>query len=400
MSRIYSALFLSIVLAALGAFFIHPALAGAPGAAHERKIITYISDISDAEKNTLLARAHAAEIKHLRNNKNTVALLDAEGVSMIKNDPRVLRVEDDVIAFALGRVEASGKGAPAPVQPSEVLPWGVDRIDADLTWSGAGEGTGINVAVVDTGIELAHPDLMANIKGSYNAISPTKSANDDNGHGTHVAGTIGAQGNTIGVIGVAPAVNLYAVKVLNRNGSGYISDIIEGIDWAVAHNINVINMSLGASSDVQAFHDAVIRAHDAGIVIVAAAGNDLGGPVNFPGAYPEVIGVSATDSNNVVASFSSVGPEVDLAAPGASIYSTYKGKTYRTLSGTSMASPHVAGAAALLLGMPSVCDTDVSGSCSPDEVKARLMATAIDLGVPGHDDLYGAGLLNVWSAMQ
>ena len=403
-SRIYASLFFSIVLAASGAFFIHTAAAGTPGAVHERKIITYRNGVSDTEKNALLGHARAVTIKHLTNNKNSVALLDADGVRVMESDPRVLRVEDDVIAFALGKVEAAGKGAPAPVQPAEVLPWGIDRIGAPAVWSATmtvpTTGTGIRVAVIDTGIELAHPDLAANIKGSYNAISPTKSANDDNGHGTHVAGIIGALDNTIGVVGTAPTADLYAVKVLNRNGSGYISDIIEGIDWAVARNINVINMSLGASSDVQALHDAVIRAHNAGIVVVAAAGNDSGGAVNFPGAYPEVIAVSATDSNNTIASFSSVGPEVDLAAPGAAIYSTYKGQTYRTLSGTSMASPHVAGGAALLLSVPAKCDTDLSGACSPDEVKARLETTALDLGAVGQDNQYGAGLLNIWSAMQ
>ncbi len=403
MAHKYSAVLVSIALIAFSAFFINNAIAGTPGTVHERKIITYKNIISDTEKNILLHGAQATEIKHLRNNKNSVALLDAAGVDMLKKDSRVLRVEDDVMAFALGRVEAAGKGAPAPTQPAEVLPWGIDRIDAERVWGAASTtttGSGINVAIIDTGIDLAHPDLQANIKGGYNAISPSKSADDDNGHGTHVAGTVGASDNTIGVIGVAPAVNLYAVKVLNRNGSGFISDIIEGIDWSITQNIHVINMSLGASSDVQALHDAVIRANAAGIVIVAAAGNDSGGPVGFPGAYPEVISVSATDSNNVIATFSSVGTEVDLAAPGANIYSTYRGKTYRTLNGTSMASPHVAGAVALLLGRPSACDIDASGTCSPLEVKARLEATALDLGAFGHDNQYGAGLLNIWNAIQ
>lgn len=404
MSRISSVVFISIAFLASGALFVHSAVAGMPGSARERKIVTFQSAMTETEQDALFGRAQAAEVRHLRSGKNSVALLDARGVEMMKKDPRVLRVEDDVIAFALGKAEATGKGVGATVQPTEVLPWGIDRIDAERVWSAtltpATTGTGVNVAVIDTGIELAHPDLAANIKGSYNAISPTRSADDDNGHGTHVAGIIGALDNTIGVIGAAPTVNLYAVKVLNRNGSGYISDIIEGIDWAIAHNINVINMSLGASSDVQAFHDAVIRAHNAGIVIVAAAGNDSGGAVNFPGAYPEVIGVSATDNTDTIAAFSSVGPEVDLAAPGVSIYSTYKGKTYRTLSGTSMASPHVAGATALLLSVPSKCDTDASGTCSPDEVKARLEATALDLGATGHDNQYGAGLLNIRSALE
>jgi subtilisin family serine protease len=164
--------------------------------------------------------------------------------------------------------------------------------------------------------------------------------------------------------------------------------------------MNVVNMSLGASSDIQSFHDAVIRAHDAGIVLVAAAGNDSGAAVSYPGAYPEVIAVSATDNTNTIAYFSSVGPEVDLAAPGVGIFSSYKGQTYATLSGTSMASPHVAGVAALLLSQPVKCDTDLSGTCSPSEVQSRLESTATDLGTAGKDSQYGSGLVNAWAALQ
>jgi len=246
---------------------------------------------------------------------------------------------------------------------------------------------------------LTHPDLKTNIKGGYNAIYPTKSANDDNGHGTHVAGTIAALNNTIGVVGVGPQINLYAVKVLDRRGSGYLSDVIEGLDWAAANGIQVVNMSLGTSSNVLSFHDAVVRAKAAGVTLVAAAGNS-GGTVSYPAAYPEVIAVSATDNTNTIASWSSRGLEVDLAAPGVSIFSTYKGSSYATLSGTSMASPHVAGAAAVLLTQTAKCDTDLSGACSPDEVQARLEATATELGVAGRDNLYGAGLVNVFAAVQ
>lgn len=195
-----------------------------------------------------------------------------------------------------------------------------------------------------------------------------KSGDDDNGHGTHVAGTVAAIDNTIGVIGVAPQVDLYAIKVLDRNGSGWLSDVIEGLDWAVANNMDVVNMSLGSSSDASAFRTAVQNANAAGLVQVAAAGNDSGGPVGYPAAYPEVIAVSASTNSDQIASFSSVGPEVDFIAPGASIYSTYKGGGYKTLNGTSMASPHVAGAAALVLS--------VEPAFTPADVKARLAATA------------------------
>ncbi|MBI2588078.1 S8 family peptidase, partial [Candidatus Azambacteria bacterium] len=227
-----------------------------------------------------------------------------------------------------------------------------------------------------------------------------KTGNDDNGHGTHVAGTVAAVNNTIGVVGVGPDVHLYAIKVLNRNGSGFLSDVIEGIQWAIANGMQVANMSLGTSSDIQSFHDAVIAARNAGIVQVAAAGNS-GGAVSFPAAYPEMIAVSATDQNNSIASFSSRGPEVDLAAPGVSIPSTYKGDSYATLSGTSMATPHVTGAAALVLKtVPGIYDTNANGVWDPNEVQAKLEAGASDLGEPGKDSLYGAGLLNAFVASQ
>ena len=156
--------------------------------------------------------------------------------------------------------------------------------------------------------------MKNNIKGGYNAINPLKSANDDNGHGTHVAGIIAAENNSVGVIGAGPQIDLYAVKVLSRNGSGYLSDVIEGIDWAIANGIQVINMSLGTTGNVQSFHDAIARANEAGIVQVAAAGND-GLAVNYPAAYSEVIAVSATDSSDIITSWSSRGAEVDLSAP-------------------------------------------------------------------------------------
>ncbi len=178
-----------------------------------------------------------------------------------------------------------------------------------------------------------------------------------------------------------------------------LSDIIEGIQWAVNNGMQVANMSFGGSSDVQSMHDALISAYNAGMVLVAAAGNS-GGAVGFPAAYPEVIAVSATDINNVIASFSSFGPEVDLAAPGVSIYSTYKGSAYATLSGTSMAAPHVTGSAALVLNnlVDPLYDADLDGAWDPAEVQQKLQDTATDLGTAGYDSYYGWGLVNVFNA--
>jgi subtilisin len=307
--------------------------------------------------------------------------------------PGVASVEPDLQVTTLAK--------PAPKPPAQTLPWGVDRIEADLVWSKY-TADPVKVAVVDTGIDTSHPDLSANLKGGMSALINTKSYNDDNGHGTHVAGTIAAINNTIGVVGVAPAADLYAVKVLDRRGSGYLSDIIKGLEWAVANDMQVVNMSLGTSSYSSTFEAAVRQTVAAGVVVVAAAGNSGPGEntVNYPAKFEGVIAVSATDSSNTLASFSSRGPEVDLAAPGVSIYSTYKGQTYSTLSGTSMASPHLAGVAALVLTTAvGGDDRDEDGVWDPAEVELRLTRTAQDLGAKGNDFLYGSGLVRADSAV-
>ncbi len=365
-------------------------VAAAPNTnAASRKIVVFQESVSQAAQDQIIGRAGAEKVKHLGLVNATVVMVTPANEKALTARPEVLRIEDDAIATILGKPNNPGS-KPPPTQPAETLPWGVDRIDAELAWDGS-TGAGVKVAIVDTGIDLTHPDLAANIKGGINTINPSKTPNDDNGHGSHVAGTIAGIDNEIGVIGVAPGANLYAVKVLGKSGSGWFSDIIEGIQWSIDNNMDVINMSLGSSSDVQSFHDAIIAAYEAGIVIVAAAGNSGPGDntVGYPAAYPEVIAVSATASNDLIASFSSRGPQVDLAAPGVSIFSTVKGGGYATYNGTSMASPHVAGVTALIVA---------TGITDPDLVRAKLQSTADDLGSGGPDSLYGYGLVDAKEA--
>lgn len=366
----------------------------------ERKIVVWKHGVKDFDKDRSVTVVKGKKIKDLRLINATVAVLqDKESERALKDNPNVLRVDDDAMVEALFKDEGTKVNREAS-QPAEVLPWGIDRIDAELVWPLGNTADPIKVGIIDTGISNKHPDLFANIKGGVNTINPLKSWNDDNGHGSHVAGIVAALDNNIGVIGVGPKIDLYAIKVLGTNGSGYLSDVIEGIEWAIANNMQVINMSLGTTSDIQSFHNAVIAAKNAGIVVVAAAGNS-GGAVSFPAAYPEVIAVSATDQNNVIASWSSRGPEVDLSAPGVNIYSTYKGTGYATLSGTSMAAPHVAGTAALVLNT-SVGAYDLNGNnkWDPDEVQKKLQDTATDLGNSGFDNLYGWGSVNAFRAVQ
>lgn len=274
---------------------------------------------------------------------------------------------------------------PTP-QVGQVVQWGVTRIGAPNVWN-SDTGAGVKVGVIDTGISRTHQDLAANIAGCVSFVSYTTNCEDDNGHGSHVSGIIAAVNNSIGVVGVAPNAQLYALKVLDSGGSGYLSDIISALSWASTNGIQVVNMSLGTTSDIQSFHDAVTAAKNAGVIEVVAAGNSGPGSntVNYPGAYPEVIGVAATDSSDNVPSWSSRGPQVDIAAPGVNVYSTYKNGGYATLSGTSMATPHVAGAVALRLAE------------RPGESFAQmyrdLQSTADPL--PWGSTLVGAGLVDV-----
>lgn len=374
----------------------------------QRKIVVFKDGVSDVEKGRILSAARGVKVRKMRHGDAFVAYTDNAAEIKLLKSAKVVRVEDDVVVEALADASAS-KAKPSASQPAQVLPWGIDRIDADRVWELGEAGTGINIGIIDTGISTSHPDLAGNIKGGVSEVRYTSSWNDDNGHGSHVAGIAAAQNNTIGVVGGAHTANLYAIKVLDRSGSGYLSDVIDGIDWAIAREMQVINLSLGTAADVQSLHDAVIRAQNAGVVTIAAAGNS-GGSVSYPAAYPEAIAVAATDFSNSAPYWSSRGSEVDLAAPGVSIYSTYKGTKYATFSGTSMAAPHVAAAAAVVLKRETDTTRDADGICvsefdincngtwDPKEVQAKLEATAADLGIEGRDDIYGHGLVDAFAA--
>jgi len=361
----------------------------------ERKIIVFKSTLTDdATKENIIKKHGGIKIKKLDLVNGAVVYLTNKQKNALSIEGEIARIEDDVI------ISVSGKGSDVPTntQPAQQVPWGILQIKADSVWL-VTTADRVKVAVIDSGIDLSHPDLIDNIKGGYNTINPKKSANDDYGHGTHVAGIIAAENNSIGVVGVGPQIDLYAVKVLNSQGSGYVSDVIEGLDWSMKNGMQIINMSFGMPTDSQSLHDAISLVNQSGIVQIASAGNSYGGSVSYPAAYPEVISVSATDSSNQIAPFSSKG-KVDLSAPGVSIFSTYKGSTYQTMNGTSMAAPHVTGVAALLLSVPSKCDLNYDGLVSPAEIKQRLENTAVDLGVSGKDGIFGAGLVNAYSAIQ
>lgn len=319
------------------------------------------------------------------------ASMPASSLGALRRYSNVVRVEED------GKVMALETG---PVALAQTVPWGITRIKAHEVHS-FDIGNGVKVAVIDTGIDLEHPDLQ--VAGGVSFVSGVASADDDNGHGTHVAGTIAALDNTAGVLGVGPAISIYAVKVLNSTGGGSWSGVISGIDWAITNKMQVISMSLGASTAPSAVQSSVQAATKAGIVVVAAAGNagatSVGSRVTFPAKYAEVIAVAATDETNTRATFSSTGSEVELAAPGVGILSTTPNNTYSTFSGTSMATPHVSGVAALLLASGTLADQDGNGKVDNNDVRLRMQKTALDLGNPGRDTWYGYGLVDAAAAV-
>lgn len=390
---------LILVMAAALLHAVLPASAQAPGP--ERKIVVFQQQVvTGPAQERIVTDAGGWVIKPLPLVNGMAAVLPGAALAVLREHPLVERVDDDLTIVAISQVAArravaAGKSAPPP-RPAQTIPWGISRIDAPSAWTYS-TAAGVSLAVVDTGIDLDHKDLQANIAWGVNTINPVKSANDDNGHGTHVAGTAGAIKNTIGVVGAAPQVKLYAVKVLGRNGTGWLSDLIEGLTWCIDNGMQVVNMSLGSSSDNTSFHQAITAVYNAGILQVAAAGNNGDGygtgtgEVTYPAAYPELIAVTATDSSDNFAVFSSFGSEVDLAAPGVEVYSTWNDGRYRTLSGASMAAPHVAGAAALRLAL-------YPGE-SPDQIKAVLENSAQDLGAAGWDPYFGAGLVNALGAV-
>ncbi|MFC6732260.1 S8 family peptidase [Haladaptatus sp. DYSN1] len=270
------------------------------------------------------------------------------------------------------------------------LPWGVDRTDAEVAHAAGDTGAGADIAIIDTGIDQFHADLADNLGNGRAFTGPIATSNwqDDNGHGTHCAGIADAIDNDTGVVGVSTNATLHAVKVLTAAGTGMTSDVAKGIEWVGDQGFDVGSLSLGGGAS-ETLKEAVEYTTGKGVLLVAAAGND--GPctdcVGYPAAYPEVVAVSSTNQNDGLSSFSSQGPEIDIAAPGSNIYSTYTGGSYATLSGTSMACPHVSGAAGQLMAQGQ----------SASQARNTLLSTAEDIGLSANES--GAGLLDVAAAL-
>ncbi|MBI3972688.1 MAG: S8 family serine peptidase [Chloroflexi bacterium] len=372
---------------------VTPAAAAAP-AVPERYVVVLRDEADPRAVAQEHASAHALGVAFVYQHalKGYAARIPAARLAQIQADPRVAFVSVDRPVWALdvvpGRPGTTGKGGAGAAKsgqggssPAQQAPTGLRRIGGStdgVHQTLGNKGAGVGIAVIDTGIDLTHPDLSP-VAGGTTCVTGTANASDDHGHGSHVAGTIGARDNTIGVVGVAPEVTLYAVKVMDATGAGTWAQVICGIDWVTANagTIKVANLSLGGygsatpskadctNGNSDALHLAICKSVKAGVTYVVAAGNDFwdaGGQI--PAAYEEVITVSAladfnglpgggakatcrNDVDDTFANFSNFGAAVDIAAPGVCILSTWKAGGYNTISGTSMAAPHVAGAAAL-----------------------------------------------------
>jgi len=396
-------------------------------------IVVFKDDAGQNASAQSFVESYSVETTHTYSKvfKGMAARMSTASLAKVLSDPRVAYVvEDRIVKMSsttkkpsttkstptlISKPTATPKSTSSTARPApqaknkQTLPTGIDRINAEKKIN---TGADINVAVVDTGIDLNHPDLKANIAGGKNCSTGT-TYNDGHGHGTHVAGTIAALDNLSGVVGVAPNAKLWAVRVLDNNGSGTWSSVICGIDFITSNapanggKITLANMSLGGSgtsdnncgnTNNDPFHKAICRSRDAGVTYIVAAGNSgTDASLSVPASYDDaVITVSAlADSDGKAGGtgkevsgykddtfpiFSNFGKVVDIAAPGVNILSTTKGGGTKSLTGTSMATPHVTGAAALYL--------KTNPGSSWTQIKDALISLAEKLGA-GHTDPSG-----------
>ncbi len=305
--------------------------------------------------------------------------------AQVVSDPNVRHDHPDVRGYALYT-----PGDPDYNNPS--LVYGPQQINAPTAWDTTRGDASLILAVIDTGIDFTHPEFAGRLLPGYDFANKDADPTDDNGHGTHVAG-IAAAGidNALGMAGMAGQVKILPVKVLNASNVGWMSDVAAGITYAVDQGAKVINLSLAATKESLPVQDAIIYAVSKGVVVIAAGGNDNTDVARYPAVYDNVIALGATAFDGSRWAMSDFGQNIDLMAPGSTVWSTRPGNTYAFMSGTSMAAPHAAGVAALMLS--------VNPNLTPAQIKQALQETAVDMGAPGVDTTYGYGLLNAGEAV-
>jgi subtilisin len=262
----------------------------------------------------------------------------------------MITIEEDYLLQIGSQFQLPTAGKPfSRVDTSKRIPWGLTAIQAPKLWRKT-KGRGVRIGIVDTGIDSSHPDINTSVERGINLLNSNQPPTDDNGHGTHIAGTIVASNVSAGIRGVAPKATLFPVKAFDHEGAAYVSDIILAIHWCISHRMNIINMSFGMSQYSTALHQAIKSAFNHDVIIVASSGNNgYKGNIDYPARFPQTVAVGATNKDQRIAAFSNQGKLVDLYAPGEAIYSTWPHARYNELSGTSMATAHVSGVIALLL---------------------------------------------------
>ncbi len=321
-------------------------------------------------------------------------------------------VVDDVVISAISPIylplapaQNCASGTFVPNDPLYDQQWGLATINAPSAWRcGFGGSRDVVVAVVDTGVDLDHPEFQDKLVPGRDFANGDNQPDDDNGHGTHVAGVVGATAdNGEGVAGVAWDASIMPLKTLRADGSGFVSWSTNAVIWAADNGADVINLSLGSIWQLQSFQDAVNYAHNKGVLVVASAGNcgdssfeqngcEYQDQPTYPGAYANVMAVASTNVADGQSSFSTQGSYVDVAAPGSAVLSSLKDADYGYLSGTSQAAPHVAGLAALVKA--------ANPDYTPDQIANAVQSTAVDLGASGWDAQYGYGRIDAAAALE
>lgn len=370
----------------------------------DREVLVGMDDDPDG-----VARMRVQEEYGLRELDRIAALgvvrLSIEDERQVKEVAALL--EDDAsVRYAEPNYLARATSTTSPDDPYLGYQWNLDQVDAKGAWA-YGTGGGVIVAVLDTGVRSGGPDGIANLLSGYDFYNNDSNPSDGDGHGTFVAGTIGQRtDNGVGVAGLAPGVAILPLKVMSDDGYGDINSIANGLVWAADQGARVANMSLGSSSYSSTLKSACDYAHDRGVTLVAASGNEYASQVGYPAAFDNVIAVGASRYDGTRAGYSNTGAGLDLLAPGGDtavdqngdgyadgvLQETIQGGgwTYTFWEGTSMAAPHVAAAAALVIAQ---------GVDDPDQVRSVLRSTAQDVGASGYDTSTGYGVLDVGAAV-
>lgn len=369
----------------LGAFMSLLVIAG-PGQVNaaepdmEKVIISFEEEINYQLLEELGAEVH----NELPSISAVIATLPDSNIVRAAGDTSIEYIEENEIVRAASTTQETT--------------WGYKHIKTPLAKQNAYTGKGIKIAVVDSGINRNHPDLK--IAGGVSFIEGVSTYNDAKGHGTHVAGVIGAQDNSIGTIGVAPDAKLYSVKVLSGQGIGTLAGVVSGIEWAIQNEMDIINLSLTTDTAASSLKEILQKAHDEGIMIVAAAGNaetvQKTNDVLYPARFSSVIAVGSVNQNNQKSDFSYQGPSLELTAPGENIKSAFVNtytetqEDYSISKGTSVATPFVSGTIALYM--------EAYPHLSANQIRETIRRQSLDLGSKGRDAKFGYGLVQSLTA--